>query len=48
MNLVELFFVECHAHDNVPPENNIGNLNPVPVATAVTNTGILLIVYCGC
>jgi len=33
------FFVECYVHDPAAAENNTGNLNPVPIAIAVTNTG---------
>ena len=35
------FFVECYVHDHAAAENNTGNLNlnPVPFAIAVTNTG---------
>ena len=33
------FFVECYVHDHAAAENNTGNLNPVPIAIAVTNTG---------
>ena len=33
------FFVECYVHDHAAAENNTGNLNPAPIATAVTNTG---------
>jgi len=39
-NLVDLFFfVECYLRDHASAENNTGNLNPVPIAIAVTNTG---------
>ena len=33
------FFVECYVHGHAAAENNTGNLNPVPTAIAVTNTG---------
>ena len=34
------FFVECYVCDHAAAENNTaGNLNPVPIAMAVTNTG---------
>ena len=33
------FFLECYVHDHAAAENNTGNLNSVPIATAVTNTG---------
>jgi len=33
------FFVECYVHDHAAAQNNTGNLNPVTIATAVTNTG---------
>ena len=41
INLVDLFFfVECYVCDHAAAENNTaGNLNPVPIAMAVTNTG---------
>jgi len=32
------FFVECYVHDHAAAENNTGNLNPVPIVIAVTNT----------
>jgi len=31
--------VEWYVHDHAAAENNTGNLNPVPIAIAVTNAG---------